>query len=250
MTDPTSPSPVALDPALRAAWKTLLGRLINKGARLRFFPHRVMMFLSLASTVGPEERPEFLQSATETFREWQRLARGIGGEHRLIDVPPGLSPVLVDQMATGISRYRTICKRFDTEAERLLADSANIDQLGDRIIALSRFVATDMLVCMNELVASFEAELADTAERTEDMVQEANRARRATEVTSSTARQLTEELGRVNGRVQLISLNALIEAARAGENGATFGTVAQEIKALSGEIGSLTERIRAELAER
>lgn len=235
------------DPHVRAAWKALLGRLINDGARLRFFPHRVMMFVLLARDATPAERHEFLGLARDTLTEWQRIAHGIGGQHDLIEVDPALSDWLNEHMAPVATRYEHICRHFSDEAEQLVSGRVAAEQAQGRIVALSRFVATDLLACMNELVASFETELTDTAERTSDITRQVLAQQASTAEATISARQLAEQLNQVNGKVQMISLNALIEASRAGEAGQVFGAVAQEIKALSAEIGSLVKRMQADL---
>ena len=104
-----------------------------------------------------------------------------------------------------------------------------------------------MLDCMNELVTSFEAELADTALRTSGIAQRALEGQSEAEASASSVRGLTDRLDHVNSRVQMIALNALIEAARAGGAGQAFSAVAQEIKSLSGEIGELSLAIRSVL---
>lgn len=59
------------------------------------------------------------------------------------------------------------------------------------------------------------------------------------------------EIGRFSKKIQsitkqagLLALNAQIEAARAGDAGRGFGVVANEVKALSGEIANLSEQMR------
>jgi methyl-accepting chemotaxis protein len=235
------------DPTVRAAWKALLGRLINEGARFRFFPHRVMMFMLLATEGTSRERHVSRQSAADTLQQWQRIARGVGGNHRLINVEAPLSDWLAEHMAAGINRYTETCGHFDEGATYLLAKGERISDERPRIVALCQFVAIDMLDCMNELVASFEAELADTARRTSGIEQRALADQTQAEVSAASARTLTARLEGVNERVQMIAFNALIKAARAGDAGQTFCAVAQEIKALSGEIGELTKGIRSVL---
>lgn len=235
------------DQVVRAAWKGLLGRLINEGARLRFFPHRVMMFVLLATDGPPQERREFLRLAADTLQQWQRIAQGVGGEHHLIAVEAPLSNWLTEHMQPGIARYVSVCRRFEAEAARLLAMGERVTDIRADIVALSRFVATDMLACMNELVASFEAELGATATRTSGIAQRALAGQSEAEASASSARELTDRLDRVNSRVQMIALNALIEAARVGDSGQAFCAVAQEIKSLSGEIGELSRGIRLAL---
>ncbi|WP_267414217.1 methyl-accepting chemotaxis protein [Sphingomonas sp. GC_Shp_4] len=235
------------DPHVRAAWKGLLGRLINKGGRLRLFSHRVAMFLLLAVDASGRERAKYLASAVEAFEEWRRLARGIGGDHSMIDIDRRLSSWLTEHMASRLNHYEPVCQRFEHDAGTLLRRGDELILLKDDIAALARFVATDMLDCMNALVASFEAELTDTAERTEVMAISAGQEFAKTVQASEVAARLTDELRQVNDRVRLIAINAQIEAARAGNEGRTFGVVALEVKGLSDEIASLTTRIRGKI---
>jgi hypothetical protein len=54
------------------------------------------------------------------------------------------------------------------------------------------------------------------------------------------------QIDRINGETQVLSINALIEASRAGEVGKTFSVVAEEMSKLSKKIEGTTENLRRE----
>jgi hypothetical protein len=56
------------------------------------------------------------------------------------------------------------------------------------------------------------------------------------------------QIGKITSRVRILALNAMIEAERAGDAGRGFAIVAQEVRAISTEVGSITSALDAELA--
>jgi hypothetical protein len=57
-----------------------------------------------------------------------------------------------------------------------------------------------------------------------------------------------DQIGKITSRVRILALNAMIEAERAGETGRGFAIVAQEVRAISTEVGNITSALDAELA--
>ncbi|WP_267382799.1 MULTISPECIES: hypothetical protein [unclassified Sphingomonas] len=235
------------DLTVAAGWKTLLGRLINDGARLRFFPHRIMMFLLLAQSDDGRTRDLRLDDAEKTLVEWKRIARGMTTHHADIGVAEDLSPKLTAFMMPKRDTFDVCVDRFGETATRLV--KAMRQGGGDRALLsdLADYVATELLACMNQLVADFAKELEITSEGERDASLSTRRNVAWLESSAATVARLTDDLARVNAGVRMIALNAQIEAARSDTHGQAFGAVAAEIKALCGRIGKLTADIQAHL---
>jgi hypothetical protein len=67
-----------------------------------------------------------------------------------------------------------------------------------------------------------------------------------TEVLAQKTESAINQIDRINGETQVLSINALIEASRAGEVGKTFSVVAEEMSKLSKKIEDTTEHLRHE----
>ncbi len=67
-----------------------------------------------------------------------------------------------------------------------------------------------------------------------------------TEVLAQKTESAINQIERINGETQVLSINALIEASRAGEVGKTFSVVAEEMSKLSKKIEDTTENLKHE----
>lgn len=67
-----------------------------------------------------------------------------------------------------------------------------------------------------------------------------------TEILAQKTEAAINQIDRINGETQVLSINALIEASRAGEVGKTFSVVAEEMSKLSKKIEDTTEHLRRE----
>jgi hypothetical protein len=233
------------DASRLAGWKTLLGELINYGARLRFFPHRIVMFLSLAElTQDRNERARLIASAEETFSSWTAIVQGLTHTQAKFGISPELSPWVDELMALDRASFDQVTSHFALGAASVIKNMKGGRPQTAELLAIAHFVAENLLARMNKLVDDFAAELANVAVREREHSERATQERAAARSSSTSVIRLTEELNRVNSTVHMISLNALIQAARSGDSGKAFGIIAIEIQKLSGEIKALTKDIR------
>jgi len=185
------------------------------------------------------------------------------------------------EMGAGISGDRR--KAAEVEAEK---DFSRLDYLSTRVLDECRLIrdagsklsntleGTMMEACMLSVSV---AETGDFLQRSKasgeellnssrEMIGLADTARGQAAAASSraddgarTIDQLVESFGtigeflrgitKISQQTNLLSLNARIEAARAGQHGAGFAVIAQEVKALAGETGTLSANIEVRLRE-
>jgi len=214
------------------AQTTATGALINLSGRQRMLSHRVVMFLALAqmATPGPA-RDSPLASAKAALAEFSNLRRILVEGDREAGLPPapGRARALLhnavgdgDPSRTGLGLLDGFVAQSETCIDRF---NRSDDTVGRELLALSGLVADDLLAFLNQLVAAFEADLAEA---------QAAEAAAALEIRRFVSSTL-EDIERLGVKMHLVAVNAVIEAARAGDAGRAFAIVASEIKALSGQ---------------
>lgn len=213
----------------RTEWRGLLGHLTNQGARLRFFPHRAVMFLALAASREGAVRASLIDRAQKTLDDFDSLVKGFTVDPTVF----GVEKALFAHLGLFLTPHRAM---LDETTGRFSKDCASVIRSmrmggGDKaLLELSEFVSVTLLERMNALVERFTAELS-----------------RASEEGDSRLTGWLADLDRLNNSVYMISINAAIQAARSGEAGRAFSVIASEVNSLSGEVKSITSTIRRNL---
>lgn len=214
----------------RADWRVLLGHLTNQGARLRFFPHRAVMFLALAQSREGAARSNLIDRAQQTLTDFDTLVRGFTTDPGVFAIEKELFSYLDQFLAPHRSVFDETASRFSKDCASLIRAMHARGGEDQALFELSEFVSTTLLERMNSLVEQFTAELS-----------------RASEEGKSRLTGWLADLDRLNNSVYMISINATIQAARSGESGRAFALIANEVNGLSGEVKSITSTIRRNL---
>ncbi|WP_419320555.1 methyl-accepting chemotaxis protein [Caulobacter sp. ErkDOM-E] len=213
-----------------AEWRGLLGRLTNQGARLRFFPHRAVMFLALAGAREGAARSSLIDRAQATLDDFDALVRGFTTDPSVFGIEQTLFAHLSQFLTPHASVFDETAGRFSRECAQVV--HAMRMGVGDdeALYTLSEFVAVTLLERMNALVEQFTVELS-----------------RVSEEGNARLTGWLSDLDRLNNSVYMISVNAAIQAARSGESGRGFAVIANEVNTVSGQVKSITSTIRRNL---
>ena len=126
-------------------------------------------------------------------------------------------------------------------AERLAARLGETEEVSLAIQTVAR--ATEDMAATASRIARNAAEAMDTVARAVSSVEAANRTMVELGGASEKINDVVKTITQVADQTNLLALNATIEAARAGEAGKGFAVVAGEVKELSKQTKSATERI-------
>jgi len=141
-----------------------------------------------------------------------------------------------------------------TQAERAEIGAATIRELESRMDAIQ--AATNMLLAQSDdtkrsMRTGTEnvAELKTSAERTGAAMRTMADALRRLERRSAEISDIIATIRDISQQTNVLALNAAIEAARAGVHGRGFSVIAEEVRRLSTEAGSSSERIEDMLSQ-
>ncbi len=207
--------------------------LINQSGRLRMLSHRAAMMLAQLGAGVEDEwfMDEMIISINKFENGYTHVQGVIASEPKtkqsflelISHLEPGRDSIkeIVNTYLSGIKSYQAAAK-----AKRLPSS----DQLSDFL----RFVSTDLLVALNQIVAFFE----DILNQISD-IKLKNIGHLARDIEAS-----IDEVDQINLSIKILSFNASVEAARAGEVGKGFAVVSKEMNSLSSNTRRVTQNVK------
>lgn len=139
-------------------------------------------------------------------------------------------------------------------AERAASNSASatalaaaVAQSHDNLAAIAR--ETEALSATLEGIGRSTATAKTTAAQAVALVEDSRARTQELDAFAETVGTVTSVIGEIAGQVNLLALNAAIEAARAGEAGRGFTVVANEVKALAGQVSRAADSVGAQVAD-
>lgn len=207
--------------------------LINQSGRLRMLSHRASMMLSQisAGVSDPWFKEELAISIDKFEKNYDHVVSIVNSEPftkqrfselitKSIDGKKSINEV-VSQFLNAIKQHQSAIK------SRNLASP-------EQLSSFCRFVASDLLVSLNNIVSFFENMLNEIA--TEKL--------KNIDYLAKNVESSIDEVDQINLSIKILSFNASVEAARAGDVGKGFAVVSKEMNTLSANTRKVTQDIK------
>lgn len=207
--------------------------LINQSGRLRMLSHRASMLLAqIVAGIKDDWFQQELEISIEKFETGFNLI------HSEMATEPALNErfkaVLAHCEEGGVSIEQAVSRYL--QSIKFYHQSIILSTLPapEKLSPFLKFVASELLVCLNALVAFFEDILNETSQQKMQ-----NIGHLAKDIENS-----IDEVDQINLSIKILSFNASVEAARAGEVGRGFAVVSQEMNNLSSNTRKVTQNVK------
>ena len=247
--------PLAVFPDGADLWRVVLHAVIVAAQTgvLAWLTLRLSSALAMSDAATEEARAA--QAASNQVAEEQKLVAASQAQRRAeVDAVVGEFRARVDaglaHMAASARDMRGIAGKLSEISGAAVNETGSAAEMASQAAKSVETVAA----AAEELSASI-GEINQQVSRATDVVQTATSDAEATNREIANLAERTEEIGAVvelirsiADQTNLLALNATIEAARAGEAGKGFAVVASEVKSLATQTARATEQISQQIA--
>lgn len=212
------------------------GMILTRGGQL-FAAISNRRIIQLAA----EDRVREAAAQTERARRIERASERIEAE------VGAMAGHLRDLASTLRSSAGATAERATANSASATALAAAVAQSSDNLAAIAR--DSDALAATLEAIARDTMTARASAAEAVALVEDSRLGTAELDAFAQTVGAVTSTIGEIAGQVNLLALNAAIEAARAGDAGRGFTVVANEIKALSGQVRNAAHSIGTKVAD-
>lgn len=160
----------------------------------------------------------------------------------LVSEIDGVSELVENSTLKIVGEFKRLAENANEQAANVgkLSASANAVELNGETVTLTEIIET-----VDGHLGSVIGQILNTSKLGVSMVYALDDVIRD----AAKVENLIAEIEKINGRTNLLALNAMIEAARAGDAGAGFSVVANEVRELSQAVNDLSRRMRNEIRQ-